>query len=267
MTPDDAIDKNSNASHVGGDEDSATVGETQRDEQSAFEEAAAAIVCGKSEGTSEAASFGIEVANLENWAKQRQKLIPEEVVARLQHVSNSTSEHEVFLRPEDNRAVKRTWAGIYGQIPCVGLGKLDRRNATPSEYLSRMALHIQVFGSDLRLEGVTVSQKPSMLIGQPSGQPSIVISQRWYEKHGVVTNEDVHELMVQEGFRAVPASYFGWYRPADGVVIVDAKPDNFIQTQEGLLPIDLQITQFTEQELSKAGLNSDHEAPVIYIPR
>ena len=73
--------------------------------------------------------------------------------------------------------------------------------------------------------------------------------------------------MVQEGFRAVPASYFGWYRPADGVVIVDAKPDNFIQTQEGLLPIDLQITQFTEQELSKGGLNSDHEAPVIYIPR
>jgi len=39
-----------------------------------------------------------------------------------------------------------------------------------------MALHIEVFSSDLRLEGVTISDKPSMIIGQRSGQPSIVIS-------------------------------------------------------------------------------------------
>jgi hypothetical protein len=267
MSCNDTIDNRSIFDHGGGDENYPAVGEAPCHQQSAFEEAAAAIVCGKSEGASQTASFGIEVTNLENWAKQNQKLIPEEVVERLQPVSNSTSEHEVFLRTEDGRAVKRTWAGIYGQIPCVGVNNLDRRNATPSEYLSRMALHIHVFGSDIQLEGVTITQKPSMLIGQPSGQPSIVISQRWYEKQGIVTNEDVYELMVQEGFRAVPASYFGWYRPADGVVIVDAKPDNFIKTSDGLLPIDLQMTQFSEQELTSAGLHSDDQAPVIFIPR
>jgi hypothetical protein len=73
--------------------------------------------------------------------------------------------------------------------------------------------------------------------------------------------------MVQEGFRSVPASYFGWYRPADGVVIVDAKPDNFIKTSDGLLPIDLQMIQFTSKELASAGLNSDAGSPVIFIPR
>jgi hypothetical protein len=130
-----------------------------------------------------------------------------------------------------------------------------------------MALQIAVFGSDFRLEGVTISDKPSMIIGQPAGQPSIVISQRWYEKDGMATNEAIHELMVEEGFRPVPSSYFGWYRPSDGVVIVDAKPDNFIRTSVGLIPIDLQLALFSREELGEAGLSSDGSAPVIFIPR
>lgn len=153
------------------------------------------------------------------------------------------------------------------QIPCVGDGFLDRRNASPSEYLKRMALHVQVFGSDIRLEGVTKSEKPSMLIGHPPGQPSIVISQRWYEKNGAITSEDIHNLMVGEGFRAAAASYFGWYRPSDGIVIVDAKPDNFIKTLEGIVPLDLQISQFSKQELIATGLTATDDLPVIYIPR
>ncbi|WP_264487800.1 hypothetical protein [Luteolibacter arcticus] len=182
-------------------------------------------------------------------------------------VSNSTSEHEVFYRPADGRAVKRTWPGIYGQIPTASSGTLDRRNATPAEYLKRMALHIEVFASDIRLEGITVSDKPSMIIGQPPGQPSLVISQRWYAKEGLATNESIHDLLTGEGFRAVPSSYFGWYRPEDGVVIVDAKPDNFIRTHEGLIPIDLQMAQFDTDQLAAAGLSSDPSAPVIFIPR
>ena len=185
----------------------------------------------------------------------------------LDRVSNSTSEHEVFYRIEDSRAVKRTWPGVYGQIPTLSNGKLDRRNATPSEYLNRMALHVAVFGSDIRLEGVTISEKPSMIIGQPSGQPSIVISQRWYERAGVATNESIHDFMVDEGFRSVPASYFGWYRFGDGVVIVDAKPDNFINTAAGVIPIDLQVAQFPQEQLVACGLASDPSTPVIFIPR
>ena len=45
------------------------------------------------------------------------------------------------------------------------------------------------------------------------------------------------DMLVEEGFRPVPSSYFGWYRPTDGSVIVDAKPGNFIKTSEGLIPI------------------------------
>jgi hypothetical protein len=72
---------------------------------------------------------------------------------------------------------------------------------------------------------------------------------------------------VGEGFRSVPASYFGWYRFGDGVVIVDAKPDNFINTAAGVVPIDLQMAQFTQDQLTASGLASDPSTPVIFIPR
>jgi hypothetical protein len=188
-------------------------------------------------------------------------------VDRLPLVSNHTSEHEVFYRQHDDRAIKRTWPGVYGQIPIPLNGLLDRRNATPSEYFLRMALHIEVFASDIRFEGVTISDKPSMIIGQPAGQPSIVISQLWYERFGTATNEIIHDFLVGEGFRPVPSSYFGWFRPEDRVVIVDAKPDNFIRTPNSLIPIDLQMTQFDQDQFELAGLKGDASSPVIYIPR
>jgi hypothetical protein len=50
-------------------------------------------------------------------------------------------------------------------------------------------------------------------------------------------------------------------------VIVDAKPDNFIKTPAGLIPIDLQMAQFSPEQLKAAGLGSDPSAPVIFIPR
>jgi hypothetical protein len=106
-----------------------------------------------------------------------------------------------------------------------------------------------------------------MIIGQPAGQPSFVISQLWYEKEGIATNEAIHDFMVAQGFRPVPASYYGWFRPTDGIVIVDAKPDNFIGTSEGLIAIDLQIAQFSSAELSVCGLTSDQSYPVLFIPR
>lgn len=265
--PTDPIDTDSDSGHLPNHESSTTLSETRRSQRSAFEDAAQAIASGEGPCPSDSTPFGSEIRNLEEWARRQGALIPDTALDHLDTVSNSTSEHEVFYRPEDARAVKRTWAGVYGQIPIAAAGKLDRRNASPSEYLRRMALHISVFGTDLTLEGVIVSSKPSMIIGQPAGQPSIVISQRWYEREGLATNEAIHGMLVEEGFRPVPSSYFGWYRPTDGSVIVDAKPDNFIKTSEGLIPIDLQMAQFTPAQLQAAGLTSDASAPIIFIPR
>lgn len=262
-----SVDSLSDDAHRPDHEGTDAVAQARRDQQRAFECAAEAVVCREGQGSGDPASFGVEIRNLESWACAEGKLIAEQEIDSLVLVSNQTSEHQVFYRQPDDRAVKRTWAGVYGQLPVISAGKVDRRNSTPSEYLQRMALHIEVFASDLRLEGVCISEKPSMIIGQPAGQPSLVISQRWYEKEGVATTEDIHDLLTEEGFRAIPSSYFGWYRLEDGVVIVDAKPDNFIKTHEGLIPIDLQMAQFDEKQLAAAGLRPEPGAPVIFIPR
>ncbi|MES2707225.1 MAG: hypothetical protein V4726_11555 [Verrucomicrobiota bacterium] len=267
MNNPERVDKENAGSDYSPRESDSPVPATPSAQQSAFEQAAQAIVCGSGSGSSAATSFGSEVRNVEEWALQHRALVPEASFRELVAISNHTSEHEVFYRAADSRAVKRTWPGVYGQIPASIAGKLDRRNATPSEYLARMALHIAVFGSDLRLEGATVSEKPSMIIGQPAGQPSFVISQLWYEREGIATNEAIHDFMVAQGFRPVPASYFGWFRPPDGIVIVDAKPDNFIKTSGGIIAIDLQMAQFTATDLSSCGLTSDPSDPVLFIPR
>ena len=248
-------------------ESQAAITNSCKNQQKAFERAAEGIICGGSACSGDSSPFGGEIRNLEEWARSQTVLIPDEGIESLDLISNTTSEHQVFFRKSDSRAVKRTLAGVYGQIPVPENGYLGRRNAFPSEYFKRMSLQLAVFGGDIRLEGVTISDKPSFIIGEPVGQPSVVISQRWYEKSGVATTEAIDDFLVQEGFRPVAASYYGWYRPVDRVVIVDAKPDNFIQTSAGLVPIDLQMVQFDEEQMIQAGLVNAQDDPVIYIPR
>jgi hypothetical protein len=117
-----------------------------------------------------------------------------------------------------------------------------------------MAFQILLFDSDLKLEGVTISDKPSMVLFQPSGQPCFVVSQRWFERGDRATTEDIIAFMEDAGFQEVPGSYFGWCRKVDRMIVVDAKPDNFIKTAVGIVPIDLQMTQFSPDEMKAAGL-------------
>lgn len=205
---------------------------------------------------SERASFGSQVAHVAQWGEENAKLIDAAQFTDLELVSNSTSEHEVRYRPSDHRAVKRTWAGFYGQVPVMEDEALKRRNATPIEYLQRMALQVAVFASDLRLEGICISSEPSMIIGEPPEQPSFIVSQGWLEKAGDATPEAIAEFMQREGFVEMPHTYYGWFRPADGVAVVDAKPDNFIMTPGGLVALDLQIALFTAQEAAALGFGT-----------
>jgi hypothetical protein len=150
----------------------ASLPEPLRENAQAFLDAAAIL------GRSQSASGSWQAADraLVAWARDSGRLVADSEFSTAP-ISNHTSEHEVWLK--DGRALKRTWAGFYGQIPAMQGETLDRRNATPAEYLQRMALQIAVFQSDIRLEGVNVSDKPSMIIGQPAGRPSLVISQGW----------------------------------------------------------------------------------------
>ena len=162
----------------------------------------------------------------------------------LELLSNHTSEHEVRYDGAD-LVLKRTWPGIYGQIPVVLNGVLDRRMATPAEYLDRQALQNEVFDSTIRFEGINISDKPAMIIGEEIGQPAFVISQKIVGAENpespIPTMPQIAEFMTSHGFESKPGTHFGWFRKADSVAVMDAKPDNFILSREGIVPIDLQM--------------------------
>lgn len=115
-----------------------------------------------------------------------------------------------------------------------------------AEYMERMALQLEVFGGDIEFEGITASDTPSMIIGEPAGQPSVVISQGWIEaedpQNPNPSIRQIAEFMQSYGFCEAEGSFFGWIRD-DGIAVVDAKPDNFILTGEGVVPIDLQMAR------------------------
>lgn len=195
----------------------------------------------------------LQIVWIRSWADRGQRLIPESWFEQFQLVSNDTSEHEVRFDLKNSRAVKRTIAGHFGQVPTVERGVLNRKLATPLEYLERLSLQNTVFADDFLVEGVIISDKPSMILFEGPGQPSFVVSQQWViaaePSNPTPSAEEIIDYLRSRGFEPAPRSYFGWFRREDGVLIVDAKPDNFMKTSEGVTPIDLQMSRTSPDEL------------------
>ncbi|MBI5772398.1 MAG: hypothetical protein HZA89_01475 [Verrucomicrobia bacterium] len=183
-----------------------------------------------------------QACRLVEWAQRCGLILPDSFFTGLQQHPATTAEHEVFHRPSDNRAIKRSYPGTFGVTPDA---KGQQMAATPLFYLHRLAAMNRVFNADLRLEGVAFGQP--FIIGQQGLQPSVVISQPWIRAEDPVnphpTEQEIGQFMDSLGFEPLPNSYFGWHRPTDNVIVVDARADNFIKSAEGVVPIDLVIEQ------------------------
>ena len=183
-----------------------------------------------------------QAACLVEWAQTRKAILSEEYTFGLKRHAGITAEHEVFVRESDNRAVKRTYPGTFG-ITDAPKGK--QRHATPMFYLRRLELMNQILGADLRLEGISFGT--SFIIGKQGDQPSMVISQPWIRaanpRQPHPSEMEIKQFMELMGFAELPGAYYGWYREADQITILDARPDNFIMSSEGVVPIDLVISR------------------------
>lgn len=189
-----------------------------------------------------------EQAFLRRWVEKEGCLIPTETWEALILVSNRTLEHEVRFRSKDSRAVKKTRPGTFGFIPAWNGSVWIPKAATAAEYLHRMHLQNTIFQDDVLLEGAIVDSGPSMLIGHPPGGLSFVVSQPWLEAadnaQQFPPEKKIHEFLCGIGFRPMLSSLYGWQSHDESLVILDAKPDNFIETAEGILPIDLMLAEF-----------------------
>jgi hypothetical protein len=217
-----------------------------RGPQGLGDEAARALAAGSRPGESLGAMA--EELVLRRWAEENRKLIPLEDWSRYRLISNQTSEHEVRYCEADHRAVKRTWPGTFGFIPKPDANlRWMPSPATPGEYLVRMALQNEIFGDSIRLEGAMVVPGPAMIVGAPPEGLSLVISQPWLDAMDATqphpTDAQVADYLKSRGFSPLAGSFFGWQVEDSGIIVLDAKCDNFITTADGILPIDLQITK------------------------
>jgi hypothetical protein len=175
-----------------------------------------------------------------------------------------SAEHEVFYRPSDNRAVKRTYSGTFGVTPDR---KGDQTAATPLFYLRRLILFNSVFDSDIRLEGILLGGQ-TLIIGATGEQVSVVVSQPWIRaadpKRPDPTPLQIEEFMHAFGFEKLHGWYFGWQRRTDNIIILDARSDNFILSAAGVVPIDLVISQGPRNVLLAGG--HDSGGPKLIFP-
>jgi len=120
----------------------------------------------------------------------------------------------------------------------------------PLDYLIRWRLFNEICGDDVQLEGVTAITGTSIVLGGSGDPTAAVISQRWHKAldatHAEASEREVAEFMRRAGFEELPKSFYGWRRIADGIIVLDARPDNFIKTEEGVAPIDLLVTQIED---------------------
>jgi oligopeptide/dipeptide ABC transporter ATP-binding protein len=155
------------------------------------------------------------------WAHEQDKLIsanrwltPEELGA----------EHRIYFDETRHCAIKLTNTWQAGMTYHLG----EPVAATPIEYLERWQRHNTLFADQVWLEGV---------VDTPSG-PCLAVGQVWIEGD-VPQASDILDLMKELGFQAThhPEHFF---RPTDGLVVMDCHEGNFILGQDGLLyPIDV----------------------------
>ncbi len=139
------------------------------------------------------------------------------------------SEHRVLHDAAENLAVKSTLPGTFGDYYFLRDGRVCQEKSTPLEYLLRMHLWGTLFG---------VAPKPVGLT--PSGE---IITRQPFILGEVPSQAAVDHWLAENGLHPVRPSCWLWAHRATSleVWIGDARADNFVQTEQGIIPIDLRV--------------------------
>lgn len=145
-------------------------------------------------------------------------------------------EHDLFHDTATDRYFKVTRDGVFGLSPGIELalvssGQEARRfqlwEATPLEYLERLALHNELVPGLNALEGILV---------QPDGDLAIVTSQPRFDIVPV-TELEIDAWFAAQGFSRIARS--AYYREADNLGVFDAHDKNVVRAGELLVPFDV----------------------------
>ena len=190
-----------------------------------------------------------EATCLRRWSQSEGVLIAEPEWLSLNLFTNDTTEYEVRYRLKNYRAVKRTWPGTYGIVPEFLLGPWMPQSPPSLQCLLRQAPQNELFADSIRHEGTMQGADPSMIIGQPAGGLSLPISQPCSNTQDHLdpdpSESEIADRLEDRGFSRLAESFFGCDDSDPGLIILDAKADNFISRGHGILPIDLLLSHCT----------------------
>ena len=177
-------------------------------------------------------SFSREEESLKEWARGLGLLLEaEEILPKLER---GGQEHD-FYRDGD-RVIKVTRHGVFGLSPGIELALVssskDARQfhlweATPLQYLDRLALQNKLVPEINRLDGVILS---------PDGEMAIVTSQPAFDIVPVSQSE-IDAWFESLGFRKITTA--AYYREEDNLGIFDAHDKNLVRAGDTLVPFDV----------------------------
>lgn len=140
------------------------------------------------------------------------------------------SEHLVFLDAENATVFKATRPGIFGESYYLDVtGKMNQKNCSPLEYLIRLRLWRKLFQSAPRDLGIT-----------HQGQ---IVSAHQFITGRKPAQASVDAFLAEAGLSAVRQKYWLWKKtyPDFEIWLGDARDDNFVETEEGMVPIDIRL--------------------------
>lgn len=149
---------------------------------------------------------------------------------------SSGSEHLVYFEETSLKVVKTTRPDIFGESYFLDLGIMTQRNCSPLEYLIRLHWWKKLFRSAPEDIGITAR-----------GQ---IVSRQDFITGDLPTQESVDEFLIDSGLLAVRQKYWLWKKTYTDfeIWIGDARSDNFVKTDHGVVPIDIRtwLTGVTE---------------------
>ena len=169
-------------------------------------------------------AVGSQFRNLIAFAREHDRLLTRADLPGLDY-GKGGMEHEIY----HDEAGHRFWKSTFPER--AGFGPTGY--STPFGYLRRLRLSNLLFGDDVCFEGIWQ---------RPDG-PSIVTSQSYILPDplaGIPSEEDVTEYMNRLGFVWDDVQK-GFFREADGVLVQDCHPRNYVRAVDGdLYAIDIQ---------------------------
>jgi len=136
----------------------------------------------------------------------------------------------VFFNAESATVFKVTRPGIFGEsYDLDDAGKINQKNCSPLEYLVRLRLWKKLFQSAPRDLGMTDK-------GQIVSSHEFIVGQK-------PTQQAVDSFLIEAGLSPVRQEYWLWKRtfPEFEIWLGDARDDNFVATETGIVPIDIRL--------------------------